>query len=92
MLTSYAQNFEDVILWRALKHVERGCYVDIGAWDPVIDSVSLAFYEQGWRGLHVEPEPSAAARLRQARRDRTCSRQRSAKAARSASMPSPIRG
>ncbi|HJU31251.1 MAG TPA: FkbM family methyltransferase [Hyphomicrobiaceae bacterium] len=69
MLTSYAQNFEDVILWRALKHVERGCYVDIGAWDPVIDSVSLAFYEQGWRGLHVEPEPAAAARLRQARRD-----------------------
>ena len=69
MLTSYAQNFEDVILWRALKHVERGCYVDIGAWDPVVDSVSLAFYEHGWRGLHVEPEPAAAARLRQARCD-----------------------
>ena len=41
---SYAQNFEDVMLWRALKHVENGYYVDIGAQDPVFDSVSLAFY------------------------------------------------
>lgn len=54
-LTSYAQNFEDVILWRVLRHVERGTYIDLGAQDPVADSVSLAFYENGWRGLHVEP-------------------------------------
>jgi len=52
---SYAQNFEDVMLWRALKHVENGFYIDIGAQDPVVDSVSLAFYEHGWRGIHVEP-------------------------------------
>ena len=49
-LTSYAQNFEDVILWRALKHVEHGFYIDIGAQDPVIDSVSLAFYQQSATG------------------------------------------
>ncbi|MDF2811322.1 MAG: Group 1 glycosyl transferase [Microvirga sp.] len=67
--TSYAQNFEDVILWRALKHVENGTYVDIGAQDPVVDSVSLAFYEQGWRGVHVEPVAEYAERLRQARPD-----------------------
>ena len=54
-IISYAQNFEDVILWRALKHVERGFYIDVGAQDPVINSVSLAFYEKGWRGVHVEP-------------------------------------
>lgn len=69
MLTSYAQNFEDVILWRALRHVGRGFYVDIGAHDPIIDSVSLAFYENGWRGLHVEPCKLAAARLRAERCD-----------------------
>ena len=28
---SYAQNFEDVMLWRALKHVENGFYIDVGA-------------------------------------------------------------
>ncbi|TPN65745.1 FkbM family methyltransferase [Mesorhizobium sp. B1-1-1] len=69
MIISYAQNFEDVILWRALKHVERGFYVDIGAQDPVIDSVSFAFYKKGWRGVHVEPNAEFAASLRSARPD-----------------------
>ncbi|WP_082761447.1 FkbM family methyltransferase [Burkholderia savannae] len=52
---SYAQNFEDVMLWRALGGIESGFYIDIGAHHPVIDSVSKAFYERGWRGIHVEP-------------------------------------
>ena len=69
LFTSYAQNFEDVILWRALKHINAGFYVDIGAGDPLVDSVSLAFYERGWRGIHVEPLPNYAAKLRQARPD-----------------------
>ena len=66
---SYAQNFEDVMLWRALKHVEKGFYVDVGAQDPVVDSVSLAFYERGWRGVHIEPTPHYAERLREQRPD-----------------------
>lgn len=68
---SYAQNFEDVMLWRALKHVEHGLYVDVGAQHPVIDSVSKAFYEQGWRGVHVEPVQAYADLLRQDRPDDT---------------------
>ncbi|WP_412526690.1 FkbM family methyltransferase [Burkholderia lata] len=71
MITSYAQNFEDVMLWRALKHIERGFYIDIGAQDPRIDSVSLLFYEQGWRGMHVEPTPYYAEALRRGRPDET---------------------
>ncbi|MGJ7493687.1 FkbM family methyltransferase [Variovorax sp. RT4R15] len=67
--TSYAQNFEDVMLWRALKHVEKGQYVDIGAQDPIVDSVSKAFYELGWRGVHIEPVPHYAAMLRKDRPD-----------------------
>ena len=63
---SSAQNFEDVVLWRVLEDVERGCYVDVGAYDPVIDSISWPFYEQGWRGALVEPVPSLAAELRRA--------------------------
>jgi FkbM family methyltransferase len=54
---SYAQNFEDVLLWRALKTVGQGFYVDVGAHDPVIDSVTKAFYERGWRGINIEPVP-----------------------------------
>jgi FkbM family methyltransferase len=69
MFTSYAQNFEDVMLWRALKHVGTGFYVDIGAQDPIVDSVSMGFYEQGWRGLHVEPVAAYAQLLRERRPD-----------------------
>ena len=57
MLTSYAQNFEDVLLRRALRDIEAGFYVDIGAQDPVVDSVSRGFYELGWRGIHAEATP-----------------------------------
>lgn len=71
MPNSYAQNFEDVILWRALKDVENGFYIDIGAQEPVYDSVSLAFYERGWRGVHVEPASTYAHALREARPDET---------------------
>ncbi len=66
-LISYAQNFEDIMLWRALSRVEGGCYVDIGAQSPDVDSVSRLFYEHGWRGTHVEPTPHYANQLRQRR-------------------------
>ncbi len=55
---TYAQNFEDVILWRALKHVHRGFYVDCGAYDPTRESVTKSFYDRGWRGINIEPIPS----------------------------------
>ena len=34
---SSAQNFEDVMLYRALGDVETGFYIDVGAQDPIID-------------------------------------------------------
>ena len=69
MFVSYAQNFEDVMLRRALNRVARGFYIDVGAQDPIVDSVSMSFYEEGWRGVHVEPVASYAARLRAQRPD-----------------------
>jgi FkbM family methyltransferase len=54
---SYAQNYEDVILWRALQHIDSGFYVDCGAYDPDRDSVTRAFYERGWHGINIEPLP-----------------------------------
>lgn len=66
---SYAQNLEDVMLQRALKDVAQGFYIDIGAQDPESDSVSLAFYRNGWRGIHVEPNTQYARLLRAARPD-----------------------
>ena len=56
-LISYAQNFEDIMLWRTLKHIENGFYVDVGAWSPDYDSVTRLFYEKGWHGINIEPNP-----------------------------------
>lgn len=69
MFTSYAQNFEDVILWRAFRHIDNGFYIDVGAQDPMVDSVSCGFYEKGWRGVSVEPVHAYAEKMRQARPD-----------------------
>lgn len=52
---SYAQNAEDVMLFRALGHVANGFYIDVGAQDPINDSVTRAFYDRGWHGINVEP-------------------------------------
>ena len=66
-MISYAQNFEDVMLWRALGHIKSGCYIDVGANDPDLDSVTKAFYDQGWRGINVEPVPYWFERIQQSR-------------------------
>jgi len=66
-LVSHAQQFEDIMLWRAFGSVREGVYIDIGASDPCLESVSLLFHEHGWRGVHVEPSPKQAEALRLAR-------------------------
>lgn len=57
MLVSYAQNAEDVRLARVLPPEVAGFYVDLGAGDPVEDSVTKLFYDRGWTGINVEPGP-----------------------------------
>ena len=57
---SFAQNREDVVLFRALGHVATGRYVEVGANHPTEDSATRAFYDRGWSGLTVEPVPHFA--------------------------------
>ena len=64
---SFAQNFEDVMLWRALRHVSQGFFIDVGANDPDRDSVTRAFYDRGWNGINIEPVDTFHARLKQRR-------------------------
>ncbi|ADL02592.1 FkbM family methyltransferase [Brevundimonas subvibrioides] len=66
-MVTYAQNFEDVMLRRALQDIGTGFYIDIGACDPVELSVTNAFYKMGWRGINIEPNPEFAERLLEAR-------------------------
>ncbi|WP_428376063.1 FkbM family methyltransferase [Lichenicoccus sp.] len=64
---SYAQNFEDVLLWRALGDIGAGFYLDVGAYHPDTHSVTRAFYDRGWSGVNIEPLADAARRLAAAR-------------------------
>lgn len=64
---SYSQNYEDVLLWRALKDVPAGFYIDVGANDPELHSVTKAFYDAGWSGINIEPMPSYGAAFREQR-------------------------
>jgi hypothetical protein len=67
---SYAHNHEDVVLARALCPSEHtGFWIDVGAGDPVVGSVTAAFAERGWRGINVEPRPAEYARLCESRPD-----------------------
>ena len=59
---SYAQNFEDVRLARVFPRA-AGCYIDVGAYEPVFHSVTKLFYDRGWRGVNVEPQPLIFGRL-----------------------------
>jgi FkbM family methyltransferase len=61
MELSYSQNLEDYHLSLAFAGQATGTYIDIGAGHPIADNVSFWFYERGWRGIVVEPQPELAA-------------------------------
>jgi hypothetical protein len=52
--TSYAADFHDVTLWRALGEMATGRYIDMA---PDTGGLGRAFREQGWRG--VDPDDTA---------------------------------
>lgn len=65
----YSQNREDLILQAFFPGVKKGFYVDVGAFDPDLDSVTKLFYLQGWHGINIEPQLDRH-KLFQARRKR----------------------
>lgn len=64
---TYAQNREDIIIDAFLKSVKKGFYVDVGAGHHKEHSVTKLFYDKGWRGINVEPEPKMFKLLEQNR-------------------------
>lgn len=69
-IISYGQNNEDVVLWRCFRDQPGGFYIDVGAGDPVVDSVTKLFYDNGWSGINAEPQvPLYMALLEQRPRD-----------------------
>jgi FkbM family methyltransferase len=46
---------------------EAGFYVDVGAHDPTIYSNTAHWYQRGWRGINIDADSEAIARLEVAR-------------------------
>ena len=63
---SYSQNFEDIYIWRTYEILAKilpiespdlnPTIIDIGAWEPIADSVSASFISLGWTAVLVEPQ------------------------------------
>lgn len=63
----YSQNREDLILWAFFSDQKDGFYVDVGAHDSEIFSVTKLFYDQGWHGINVEPQKQYCDKLQKDR-------------------------
>jgi FkbM family methyltransferase len=49
---------EDLIIESFFPAKKDGLYVDVGAHHPIKFSNTLLFYNKGWRGINIEPDPS----------------------------------
>ena len=87
---SYTANGEDALLWRALRHVGHGRYIDAAAIHPDQDSVTRAFYDRGWSGLNIAPTAAMARHLTAARPRDTSLAREAAFADLCGHMPGPV--
>jgi len=55
--TTFSQEGEDLIIEEIFDRKKNGFYIDIGAFHPFRFSNTALFYENGWRGINVDPAP-----------------------------------
>jgi len=53
----HGEYYEDYVLSSVLDGIATGTYIDVGANDPIENSVTALFYERGWHGILIEPNP-----------------------------------
>ena len=63
----FGQFGEDAMLSNLFRKKERGFYVEVGAFEPLLFSNSYWFYARGWRGICIEPNPELFVRFRDRR-------------------------
>jgi FkbM family methyltransferase len=74
---TYSHEAEDLIIQRLFQCVLgakpkfRGFYVDIGAFHPIRFSNTYLLYQEGWRGINVEPNADVAESFRENRPEDT---------------------
>jgi FkbM family methyltransferase len=67
----YSQNGEDILLARCFTNRNQGFYIDVGAQDEEVDSVTKHFYDRGWSGINIEPVQEYASTFSVRLRDTT---------------------
>jgi FkbM family methyltransferase len=66
-IKAYAQEGEDLILYRVFEQTPSGFYVDIGAHHPRRFSNTYFFYQRGWCGINIEAMPGSMDLFRRVR-------------------------
>ena len=64
---SYSQYGEDLVIDGILGCKANGFFIDIGANDPMILNNTKRFYDRGWSGINIEPDPRAFNKIIQER-------------------------
>ncbi|SRR5258706_2298030 len=54
---SFSQKGEDLVIERIVGSKKRGFYIDVGANNPNIFNNTKRFYDKGWSGVNIEPNP-----------------------------------
>ena len=55
----YAEFAEDVMVYRILKKIKKGFYVDIGAYHPYKGSLTYNLYNRKWTGMNLDISKSS---------------------------------
>lgn len=59
----HTQRGEEPHILKACEGIERGRFLDIGAWNAIDKSNTRALFELGWGGVSIEPSPGPVREL-----------------------------
>ncbi len=55
---AFGQNGEDAMIHALLRGIDKGTYVDVGAYNPILYSNTYGLYREGWSGITIDPNPA----------------------------------
>lgn len=63
----FSQEGEDLILEEYFHGVNKGFYIDIGAYHPIRYSNTFKFYLKGWHGINIDARPGSMQNFKKVR-------------------------
>ncbi len=64
---SYSQYGEDLIIDKLLNLKDKGFYIDVGAFDPESLNNTKLFFDRGWKGINIDPNPDTIRKFNEKR-------------------------